>query len=641
MVPEGRARAEGGRDVPPLERLGVRRGGGRRGPRAGRDDRDLELREVPGHRPGRRGVAVLAAHPADAEARPDHADGDAQRGRAASSASSPSPGPTEADEFHLFGSLPAEVHHSRWFRHHLPDDGSVRFEVLGLGLTGLSVTGPRSRDVLGAVAPDLDLSTEAFPFMTFRRVDLGMVPAHVARINYSGDLGYELWVASGAPARPVRPDRGGRRSPRPAAVRDARADVACASRRATGRGSASTARSTRALEGGITRYIKLDHEFIGRAAHEREMADGGPKRRLVDVRRRARARTIRPTSSATSRSGTTATVVGWITSGGYGHHVKQSIALGYVPTELSTPDGPGGDGFEIEIIGRRRPARLQPEPLFDPAGAEDAPVTDRPGSARFAEAGRIVVDGRPVAVRRRRLGRDRDPARRGRPRPGRDAVPDRRLRQLPGPGRWRRLRPDVPAAGTAGSRRSSATRRTGCRRCPAVSGPDLTPSPFGPDIEVLRAACRCRGDRWWRERQGGRRRRREGRASGCSSSMPRMATRSSASIRGRLLVVRTPTLMLHVYAARDRRRDRRRRDPPGRPGNDLEGVVTSRAARRMHAAGIELGAAVAIGTPPPGVPCIPVAGQLMRIEGDERGRVRAVVTADDWIGAETTTPCDT
>ena len=61
-------------------------------------------------------------------------------------------------------------------------------------------------------------------------------------------------------------------------------------------------------------------------------------------------------------------VVGWITSGGYGHHVKQSIALGYVPTELATPEGKGGQGFEIEIIGRRRPARLQPEPLFDPQG---------------------------------------------------------------------------------------------------------------------------------------------------------------------------------------------------------------------------------------------------------------------------------
>jgi dimethylglycine dehydrogenase len=56
-----------------------------------------------------------------------------------------------------------------------------------------------------------------------------------------------------------------------------------------------------------------------------------------------------------------------VTSGGYGHHVKESIALGYVPTELATPDAAGGR-FEIEIIGRRRPARLQPEPLFDPQG---------------------------------------------------------------------------------------------------------------------------------------------------------------------------------------------------------------------------------------------------------------------------------
>ena len=61
-------------------------------------------------------------------------------------------------------------------------------------------------------------------------------------------------------------------------------------------------------------------------------------------------------------------VVGWVTSGGYGHHVQASLALGYVPTALATPDGPGGRGFEIEIIGRRRPARLQPEPAFDPGG---------------------------------------------------------------------------------------------------------------------------------------------------------------------------------------------------------------------------------------------------------------------------------
>ena len=44
---------------------------------------------------------------------------------------------------------------------------------------------------------------------------------------------------------------------------------------------------------------------------------------------------------------------------------KVSIALGYIPTHLATADA--GE-FEIEIIGNRRPARLQLEPVFDPAG---------------------------------------------------------------------------------------------------------------------------------------------------------------------------------------------------------------------------------------------------------------------------------
>ena len=90
--------------------------------------------------------------------------------------------PTDADAYYLFGSLAAEVHHSRWFRHHLPADGSVRFEVLGLDLVGLSIAGPHARDLLARVS-GLDLSTEAFRFMDFRRVDLDMIPALVARIS--------------------------------------------------------------------------------------------------------------------------------------------------------------------------------------------------------------------------------------------------------------------------------------------------------------------------------------------------------------------------------------------------------------------------------------------------------------------------
>jgi dimethylglycine dehydrogenase len=274
--------------------------------------------------------------------------------------------PTDAEEFYLFGSLPAEVHHSRWFRHHLPRDGSVRFEVLGLGLTGLSVAGPRSRDVLQAIAPDLDLSTEVFPFMTFRRVDLGMTPVHLARINYAGDLGYELWVAPEY-QRELFDQIVAAGEPHGMRLFGMRALMSLRLEKSYGTWFREYRPIYTPAEGGITRYIRLDHEFIGRAAHEAELAAGGPKRRLV-------AMVVEPDPDAPAdvigdepiwHDGE---VVGWVTSGGYGHYVKESIALGYVPAELATPQGRGGSGLEIEIIGRRRPARLQPEPLFDPQG---------------------------------------------------------------------------------------------------------------------------------------------------------------------------------------------------------------------------------------------------------------------------------
>ncbi|MEJ7747657.1 MAG: FAD-dependent oxidoreductase [Candidatus Limnocylindrales bacterium] len=269
------------------------------------------------------------------------------------------------EEYYLFGSLAAEVHHSRWFRQHLPVGDEVRFEVLGLSLTGVSIAGPHARDVLARVA-DLDLASDAFRFMDFRRVDLGMIPALLGRISYSGDLGYEVWVApeyqrtlfdqimAAGESYGIR-------------LFGFRALMSLRLEKNYGTWFREYRPIYTPLEAGIGRYIKLDHDFIGREAHEAELAAGGPERRLVafvvepDPNDPADVIGDEPVWHGDK-------VVGWITSGGYLHHVKASLALGYVPTELASLDGPGGSGFEIEIIGRRRPARLQPEPLFDPQG---------------------------------------------------------------------------------------------------------------------------------------------------------------------------------------------------------------------------------------------------------------------------------
>jgi sarcosine oxidase subunit alpha len=57
------------------------------------------------------------------------------------------------------------------------------------------VVGPRSRDVVGAVFGDVDVSNDAFPFMTWRDTTLDGVPVTLARISFSGELAYEVYVS--------------------------------------------------------------------------------------------------------------------------------------------------------------------------------------------------------------------------------------------------------------------------------------------------------------------------------------------------------------------------------------------------------------------------------------------------------------
>jgi len=108
---------------------------------------------------------------------------------------------------------------------------------------------------------------------------------------------------------------------------------------------------------------------------------------------------------------------------------------------------------------------------------------------------------------------------------------------------------------------------------------------------------------------------------------------------GPTLIVRTPDGMLHVEPHETVIATGAAEIHPVCPGSGLAGLLTARAAERLHAAGIDLPDAVAIGTPPEGVPCTRVEGRLVRFEGAD-GRVMAVVTADS-VGVETTTPCST
>jgi dimethylglycine dehydrogenase len=264
------------------------------------------------------------------------------------------------DRFLLFGSGIAERYHTRWFEQHLPPDATVRVRPLGLNLAGLAIAGPRSRELLGRITEE-DVGGDTFPFLAFRSMDLGMIRARVGRISFTGDLGYEFWVA---------PDQ---QHALLDLLQEAGSDLGLTWFGARALNSlrldksyGSWAREYRPIygpfEAGLGGFLDLAREgFSGREAAFAEQ-ERGPERRLVTlVIDAADADAIG--DEPISHGGE---VVGWVTSGGYAHHLAASVALGYIKAELAGDTGKGA--FEVEILGEQRPATLKAEPLFDPKG---------------------------------------------------------------------------------------------------------------------------------------------------------------------------------------------------------------------------------------------------------------------------------
>jgi len=302
------------------------------------------------------------------------------------------------DRFMIWGSTAAQRYHMRWFEQHLPTDRSVSIHRYDMDLVGLSLAGPQSRALLEKLV-DEDISAGAFRFMDFREMRVAGAPCMVNRLTYSGDLGYEIWMPP-AWERTVYK-----------AIKDAGEEFgivdfgmrALLSMRLE-KNFPTWFRELRPIygpfEASMDRFIKLSkNHFIGREAAATEF-DNGPKLRRVSMVIDAEdadvmgdepiwAKTDTDFGTAQPPHGHGAErcdsegkpvkksadtgivrdgwrVVGWVTSGGYAHYVQKSMAQGYVPAALAENESDGL--FEVEILGRRRPARINVEPLVDPKG---------------------------------------------------------------------------------------------------------------------------------------------------------------------------------------------------------------------------------------------------------------------------------
>jgi glycine cleavage system aminomethyltransferase T/glycine/D-amino acid oxidase-like deaminating enzyme len=82
----------------------------------------------------------------------------------------------------------------KWFRDHLPADGSAQLVDLTTALSTIGLWGPRARDILASVTSD-DVFDEGFKFGSCRVIEIGTQRILASRISYVGDLGWELYVS--------------------------------------------------------------------------------------------------------------------------------------------------------------------------------------------------------------------------------------------------------------------------------------------------------------------------------------------------------------------------------------------------------------------------------------------------------------
>ncbi len=305
---------------------------------------------------------------------------------------------TDEQSFLVWGSSAAQIYHQRWFEKHLPMDTSVALERLGQRMVGLSIAGPRARDLLQTLV-DTPINNAQFPFMHSRAMGVAGCPCHVNRISYTGELGYELWME---PTYQRGIYLAIKRAGVPYNIADfgMRALLSMRLEKHFPTWFAELRPLYGPFEAGMERFVKLDKpNFIGKQAAMAEYQKGPRLLRVslsidtvnTDVmgdepiwakvgdmnpgcveaphehgasRFDKHGQACAPVNSQIDNG---FRVVGWVTSGGFGHAAGLSLAQGYLPAEIITGDSI--PALEVEILGRRYPAHYLVSPVIDPDGS--------------------------------------------------------------------------------------------------------------------------------------------------------------------------------------------------------------------------------------------------------------------------------
>jgi 4-methylaminobutanoate oxidase (formaldehyde-forming) len=267
---------------------------------------------------------------------------------------------TGPQEFYLVTGTAQPAHDMHWIESQfMPDEHAAVVDITEAWAV-LGLMGPRSREMLARLT-DADLSNDAFPFSTARRIDVGPTSVRAIRMTYVGESGWELHVpvsqavqlydALRAAGREFGMQLAGHY-----AINSLRLEKGY---RAWG---AELSPDDTPLEAGLSFAIDWNHDFIGRDALQRQRTVGCKRQLGLFVLTDPAA--IAWGSEPILRDGVT---VGYTTSGAFGHTLKATVVMGYVNhSEAVTNEFLASGRYEINVAGQKVPAKLYLRAPYDP-----------------------------------------------------------------------------------------------------------------------------------------------------------------------------------------------------------------------------------------------------------------------------------
>ena len=255
----------------------------------------------------------------------------------------------------IMGSYYLRNWHMRWFSENLISDVFIR--DLGEDYCGFSISGPKSKELIKNLT---DSSIENLPFMGCGNYDIGLIRTKVGRLSVTGELGYEINCRMGdhIALRRILLENG-----QSFGIHEYGFNALLSMRleKSFGIWSAEFTQGYTPGMTGLDRWISWEkNDFIGKQASHLEKTGNGPDQKLV---------TLEVDSNDSDASGfepiwKNGKRVGFITSGGYGHRVQKSLAMGLINTDLAE----NGQEIDVHIVGKEKKARIIPASPYDPKG---------------------------------------------------------------------------------------------------------------------------------------------------------------------------------------------------------------------------------------------------------------------------------